>query len=68
MRAIAIMLPGMFCRSRRRQHAVHQLAVYLGLDRIAITSRETSEYFIPSVPMPMPSVTVGKPTASHLRP
>ncbi len=25
----------------------------------AITSRETSEYFMPSVPMPMPSVTVG---------
>ena len=27
----------------------------------AITSRDTSEYFMPSVPIPMPSVTVGNP-------
>src|SRR5258706_1652950 len=34
----------------------------------AITSRETSEYFMPSVPMPMPSVTVGKPNAWGMAP
>ena len=34
----------------------------------AITSRETSEYFIPSVPMPMPSVTVGKPNTCGFAP
>src|SRR2546428_258364 len=34
----------------------------------AITSRETSEYFIPSVPMPIPLVTVGKPNACGIAP
>src|SRR6267378_1774322 len=34
----------------------------------AITSRETSEYFMPSVPMPMPSVTVGKPNTWGMAP
>ncbi len=34
----------------------------------AITSRDTSEYFMPSVPMPMPSVTVGKPNTCGIAP
>ncbi len=34
----------------------------------AMTSRETSEYFIPSVPMPMPSVTVGMPNTCGIAP
>ena len=34
----------------------------------AITSRETSEYFMPSVPMPMPSVTVGMPNTCGIAP
>ncbi len=34
----------------------------------AITSRDTSEYFIASVPMPMPSVTVGKPNTCGIAP
>ena len=33
-----------------------------------MTSRETSEYFMPSVPMPMPSVTVGKPNTCGIAP
>src|SRR5438874_2197881 len=34
----------------------------------AMTSRDTSEYFIPSVPMAMPSVTVGKPKTCGITP
>ncbi len=34
----------------------------------AITSRETSEYFIPSVPMEMPSVTVIVPNICGMPP
>ena len=34
----------------------------------AMTSRDTSEYFMPSVPMPMPSVTVGKPNTCGMAP
>ena len=34
----------------------------------AMTSRDTSEYFMPSVPMPMPSVTVGKPKTCGIAP
>jgi hypothetical protein len=34
----------------------------------AITSRETSEYFMASVPMPMPSVTVGTPNTCGMAP
>ena len=34
----------------------------------AITSRDTSEYFIASVPMPMPSVMVGTPNTCGLAP
>jgi hypothetical protein len=34
----------------------------------AITSRDTSEYFMPSVPMPIPSVTVGVPNTCGIAP
>ena len=34
----------------------------------AMTSRDTSEYFMPSVPMPMPSVTVGNPKTCGFAP
>src|SRR5258705_6534934 len=34
----------------------------------AITSRETSEYFMPPGPRPMPSVTVGKPNPCGMAP
>ena len=34
----------------------------------AITSREISENFMPSVPMEMPSVTVGKPKICGMAP
>jgi hypothetical protein len=33
-----------------------------------MTSRDTSEYFMPSVPMPIPSVTVGKPKTCAIAP
>src|ERR1700733_10384747 len=33
-----------------------------------MTSRDTSEYFIPSVPMPIPSVTVGNPKTCGIAP
>ena len=34
----------------------------------AMTSRDTSEYFMPSVPMPMPSVMVGMPNTCGMAP
>ena len=60
MRAIAIMPPGMFL-SQPPTTSTPSMHCPLTLVSIAsaITSRDTSEYFIPSVPMPMPSVTVG---------
>ena len=66
IRAIAIMPPGMFLS---QPPATSTPSMHCPLTAVsiasAITSRETSEYFIPSVPMPMPSVTVGN--AEHLR-
>src|SRR5438477_8351856 len=59
MRAIAIMAPGMFLShppttSTPSMHcALHAVSI-----ESAMTSRETSEYFIPSVPIEMPSLTV----------
>src|SRR6476620_9140539 len=59
VRAIAIMPPGMFL-SQPPTASTPSIAWPLTLVSIAsaMTSRETSEYFIASVPMPMPSVTV----------
>ena len=62
MRASAIIAPGMFLSQPPTQStpSMHCPITATSIAS-AITSRETSEYFIPSVPMPMPSVTVGKP-------
>src|SRR5262245_13995731 len=69
MRAMAIMPPGMFL-SQPPTTSTPSIAWPLTLVSIAsaITSRETSEYFIASVPMPMPSVTVGTPNTCGLAP
>src|SRR5262245_56552736 len=69
MRAIAIMPPGMFL-SQPPITSTPSIAWPLTLVSIAsaITSRDTSEYFIASVPMPMPSVTVGTPNTCGFAP
>src|SRR5258705_528603 len=69
MRASAIMPPGMFL-SQPPTTSPPSIAWPLTLGSIAsaITSRDTSEYFIASVPMPMPSVTVGTPNTCGLAP
>ena len=69
MRAIAIMPPGMFL-SQPPTTSAPSIAWPLTEVSIAsaITSRDTSEYFIASVPMPMPSVTVGTPNTCGLAP
>ena len=69
MRAIAIMPPGMFLSQPPTQTtpSMHWPLTATSIAS-AITSRDTSEYFIPSVPMPMPSVTVGKPNTWGIAP
>ena len=69
MRAMAIIPPGMFL-SQPPTTSAPSMAWPLTLVSIAsaITSRDTSEYFIASVPMPIPSVTVGKPNICGLAP
>ena len=69
IRASAIMPPGMFL-SQPPTTSTPSMAWPFTLVSIAsaITSRETSEYFIASVPMPMPSVTVGKPNTCGIAP
>jgi hypothetical protein len=69
MRAIAIMPPGMFL-SQPPTTSAPSMAWPLTEVSIAsaITSRDTSEYFIASVPMPMPSVMVGTPNICGLAP
>jgi len=56
------------CRSRRRRPASIIWPFTAVSIASAITSRETSEYFMPSVPMPIPSVTVGKPKTWGMAP
>ncbi len=69
MRAIAITLPGMFL-SQPPTHSTPSISWPCTATSIesAITSRDTSEYFMPSVPIPMPSVTVGKPNTCGIAP
>lgn len=69
MRASAIMHPGMFL-SQPPTATTPSICWPLTATSIksAITSRETSEYFMPSVPMPIPSVTVGKPKTWGIAP
>src|SRR5260370_19086263 len=69
MRAIAIIAPGMFL-SQPPTHSTPSISWPFTAVSIAsaMTSREISEYFMPSVPMPMPSVTVGKPNTCGIAP
>ena len=69
MRAIAIMQPGMFL-SQPPKVITPSIIWPLTEHSIAsaITSRDTSEYFMPSVPMPMPSVIVGTPNICGIAP
>ncbi len=66
-RAIAIMPPGMFLSQppMTMTPSIHCPLTQVSMPS-AITSRLTSEYFIPSVPMPMPSEMVGTPNACEL--
>ena len=69
IRAIAIMAPGMFL-SQPPTHTTPSIdsapqAVSIAS---AMTSRETSEYFIPSVPIEMPSLTVMVPNICGMPP
>ena len=69
MRAIAIMPPGMFLSQppTTSTPSMHWPLTDVSIAS-AITSRDTSEYFMPSVPMPMPSVTVGTPNTCGIAP
>src|SRR6185295_16425673 len=69
MRAIAIIPAGMFLSHppATSTPSMHWPFTDVSIAS-AITSRETSEYFIPSVPMPMPSVTVGTPNTCGMAP
>src|SRR5437899_11322076 len=69
IRAIAIIAPGMFLSQPPMQMTPSMSCPFTAVSiESAITSRETSEYFMPSVPMPMPSVTVGKPNTCGIAP
>ena len=69
IRAIAITPAGMFLS---QPPATSTPSMHWPLTEVSIasamTSRETSEYFMPSVPMPMPSVTVGMPKTWGIAP
>src|SRR6476620_11077908 len=69
MRARAIMPPGMFLSQppTTSTPSMHWPLTEVSIAS-AITSRDTSEYFMPSVPMPMPSVTVGTPNTCGIAP
>src|SRR5437667_5165829 len=69
IRAIAIIAPGMFLSQPPTQRTPSISCPFTAVSiESAITSRETSEYFMPSVPMPMASVTVGKPNTCGMAP
>ena len=62
IRAIAIMAPGMFLSHPPTTRTPSMLWALQAVSiESAITSRETREYFIPSVPIEMPSLTVMVP-------
>jgi hypothetical protein len=69
MRAMAIMPTGMFLSQppTTSTPSMHWPLTDVSIAS-AITSRDTSEYFMPSVPMPMPSVTVGTPNTCGIAP
>ena len=66
-RAMAIMPPGMFLSQPpiTTTPSIHWPFTQVSMPS-AITSRLTSEYFMPSVPMPMPSEMVGTPNTCEL--
>src|SRR5206468_2996035 len=69
IRAIAIIAPGMFLSQPPTQTTPSISCPFTAVSiESAITSRETSEYFMPSVPIPMPSVTVGNPNTCGIAP
>src|SRR5690349_16653790 len=69
MRSSAISEPGMFL-SQPPRHSTPSMNCDCAAVSMAsqITSRDTSEYFMPSVPIEMPSVTVGKPKVCGIAP
>src|SRR5436190_12980393 len=69
IRSSAIIDPGMFL-SQPPRHSTPSMNCDCAAVSIAsaITSRDTSEYFMPSVPIEMPSVTVGKPKLCGIAP
>ena len=69
MRAIAIMAPGMFLSQPPMVTTPSMLSALQAVSiASAITSRDTSEYFMPSVPMEMPSDTVMVPKVCGIPP
>ena len=69
VRAIAIIPPGMFLSQPpiTTTPSIHWPLTAVSMQS-AITSREISEYFMPSVPIDMPSEMVGVPNTCGLPP
>ena len=69
IRAIAIIAPGMFLSQPPMATTPSMLWAPQAVSiESAMTSRETSEYFIPSVPIEMPSLTVMVPKTWGMAP
>ena len=69
MRAMAIMPPGMFLSQPPITSTPSMLCPCTAVSiESAITSRETREYFMPSVPIEMPSETVMVPKVCGIAP
>ena len=69
IRAIAIMAPGMFLSHPPTATTPSMLCAPQTVSmESAMTSRDTSEYFMPSVPIEMPSLTVMVPKTCGMRP
>ena len=69
MRAIAIIAPGMFLSQPPTTTTPSMLSPLHAVSiESAMTSRETSEYFMPSVPIEMPSLTVMVPNICGIAP
>ena len=69
IRAIAIIAPGMFLSQPPTASTPSMLCAPHAVSiESAITSRETSEYFMPSVPIEMPSLTVMVPKTWGIAP
>ena len=69
IRAIAIIAPGMFLSQPPMASTPSMLCAPQTVSiESAMTSRETREYFIPSVPIEMPSLTVMVPKTWGMAP